>query len=124
MVCRGTPPETKPGCLALAADDCLSRVIDKRHEIDRRACAAYGLTMRPGASMTPVARGAMGQIWRLARGAERYALKELLWGADEESVRREAALTAEFAAAGVRLPGSVPARDGRFLVRLAAGLGG
>jgi Ser/Thr protein kinase RdoA (MazF antagonist) len=124
MVCRGTPPKPKPGCLALSADDCLSRVIDKRDEIARRACAAYGLTMRPGASMTPVARGAMGQIWRLDLGAERYALKELLWGADEESVRREAALTAEFAAAGVRLPGSVPARDGRFLVRLATDLGG
>ncbi len=74
--------------------------------------------------MTPVARGAMGQIWRLDLGAERYALKELLWRADEESVRSEAAVTAWLAADGIRLPSSVPARDGRFLVRLATDLGG
>lgn len=74
--------------------------------------------------MTPVARGAMGQIWRLDLGSQRYALKELLWRADEESVRRETAVTARLAAAGIRLPGSLPGRDGRFLARLTGQLGG
>jgi Ser/Thr protein kinase RdoA (MazF antagonist) len=99
-------------------------VIDCRDEIVRRACAAYGLPVEPRASMTPVARSATGHIWRLDTGAGRYALKELLWGADEASVRREAAVTARLAGAGLRLPGSVPASDGRFLVRLATDLGG
>ncbi len=97
---------------------------DGVEEIARQACAAYGLTTGPRASLTPVARGAMGQIWRLDLGSQRYALKELLWGADEESVRSEATVTARLAAAGVRLPGSLPSADGRFLVRLTGRLGG
>jgi Phosphotransferase enzyme family len=99
-------------------------VTDCDAEIARQACSAYGLTMGPRALMTPVARGAVGQIWCLDLGAERYALKELLWGGDEEPVRREAAVTARLAAAGIRLPGSLPARDGRFMVRLTGKLGG
>jgi Ser/Thr protein kinase RdoA (MazF antagonist) len=66
----------------------------------------------------------MGQIWRLDLGAERYAVKELFWESDEESVRREAGFTAHLAAAGIGLPRSLPGRDGRFLVRLPAELGG
>jgi Ser/Thr protein kinase RdoA (MazF antagonist) len=78
----------------------------------------------PRASITRVARGAVGQIWRLDLGDESYAVKELFWGADEQAVRTEAALTAQLAAAGIRLPGSLPARDGRFLARLPGDLGG
>ncbi|MGD0687751.1 MAG: phosphotransferase [Streptosporangiaceae bacterium] len=82
------------------------------------------MTTGADASMILVARGAVGRIWRLDAGAESYALKELLGGADEESVRREAACTAHFGAAGILLPGSVPAADGRFLVRLTGDLDG
>jgi Ser/Thr protein kinase RdoA (MazF antagonist) len=87
-------------------------------------CAAFGLAAGPQATISAVSRGAMGQIWRLEAGTERYAVKELFWESGEEQVRREAALTAQLAAAGIRLPRSLPGRDGRFLVRLPADLGG
>jgi Ser/Thr protein kinase RdoA (MazF antagonist) len=99
-------------------------VTDNAAEIVRQACIAYGLPMRARVSLTPVARGAMGQIWCLDLGSQRYALKELLWGADEVSARNEAAVTARLAAAGIRLPGSLPTPDGRFLARLTGQLGG
>jgi hypothetical protein len=73
-------------------------------------CCAFGLTAGPGASMIPVSRGAMGRVWCLDLGAERYALKELFWESDEESVRPEVAFTAHLASAGIRLPGSLPGR--------------
>ena len=87
-------------------------------------CAAFGLTAEPGAALIPVSRGAVGRIWRLDLGAERYAVKELFWESDEESARTEAAFTAQLESAGVRLPGSLPGRDGRFLQELAPADGG
>jgi hypothetical protein len=87
-------------------------------------CAAFGLTARPGAALIPVSRGAMGRIWRLDLGAERYAVKELFWESDEESVRPEVTFTAHLESAGIRLPGSLPGRDGRFLQELTPGHGG
>ena len=92
--------------------------------IVQQVCAAYGLRTSTRPTLTRVARGAVGQIWRLDLGAERYAVKELFWGADERAVRREAAQTAHLAAAGILLPGSLPAISGQFLVRLPADLGG
>jgi Ser/Thr protein kinase RdoA (MazF antagonist) len=87
-------------------------------------CRAFGLTAEPGASLTAVSRGGMGRIWRLDLGAERYAVKELFGESDEESVRPEVAFTARLESAGIRLPGSLPGRDGRFLQELAPGHGG
>jgi len=87
-------------------------------------CAAFGLPAGPGASITAMSRGAMGRIWRLDLGAERYAVKELFRESDEEPVRREAAVTARLEAAGIRLPGSLPGRDGRLVVPLPERLGG
>src|SRR5258708_30139353 len=78
-------------------------------------CAAFSLTATSGASMTELTRGAAGRIWRLDLGTDRYAVKELFLESDEESVRREVAVTAHLQAAGIRLPASVPGRDGRFL---------
>ena len=52
-------------------------------------CGAFGLTAGPGASIIPVSRGAMGRVWCLDLGAERYAVKELFWESDEESVHPE-----------------------------------
>jgi len=46
-------------------------------------CGAFGLTAEPGASLIPVSRGAMGRVWCLDLGAERYAVKELFWESDE-----------------------------------------
>jgi hypothetical protein len=86
--------------------------------------AAYGLAHRPPATLTPVARGAVGQISRLELGTERFAVKELFGEPDHEAVHREVAFTAKLAAAGVRLPASLPDRDGRVLVRAPAELGG
>ncbi len=82
-------------------------------------CAAFGLAARPGASITALSRGAAGRIWHLDLGADRYAVKELFVESDEESVCREVRFTAHLQAAGIRLPGSVPDRGGRFLVLLA-----
>ena len=66
----------------------------------------------------------MGQIWRLDLGADRFAVKELFWDADEESARSEAELTAHLEAAGIRLPASVPGPGGCFVARLPADSGG
>ena len=87
-------------------------------------CAAFGLPQVPGAAMIPVSRGAMGRIWRLDLGADRFAVKELFWEASEESARREAELTAHLQAAGIRLPASVPGPGGCFVARLPADSGG
>ena len=87
-------------------------------------CGAFGLTAEPGAALIPVSRGAMGRVWCLDAGAERYAVKELFWESDEEQARREAAFTAHLESAGIRLAGSLPGRGGRFLQELAPGQGG
>ena len=87
-------------------------------------CAAFGLVEVPGAALSSVSRGAMGRIWRLDLGANRFAVKELFWEASEESARREAGLTADLEAAGIRLPASVPGPGGCFVARLPADSGG
>ncbi len=87
-------------------------------------CAVFGLTADRRASITPVSRGAVGRIWRLGLGAESFAVKELFRNADEESIRREVAFAAHVAAAGIRLPISLPDRSGRFLARLPEQAGG
>ncbi len=66
----------------------------------------------------------MGRIWCLDLGAERYAVKELFREPDAESVRPEVTFTAHLESAGIRLPGSLPGRDGQFLQALAPGHGG
>ena len=87
------------------------------------ACAAFGLTPVAGASISAPSRGAAGQVWRLDLGPDRYAVKELFAGFDEESVRAEVTFTEHLRAAGIRLPGSVPAGPGRFVVRVAGQCG-
>jgi Ser/Thr protein kinase RdoA (MazF antagonist) len=98
-------------------------VIGGGSESVERVCAAFGLTAGPGAALIPVSRGAVGRIWRLDLGAERYAVKELSGEPDEEPVRLEVAFTAHLESAGIRLPGSVPGRGGRFLQKPGAGDG-
>ena len=87
-------------------------------------CGAFGLTAAPGAALIPVSRGAVGRVWCLDLGAERYAVKELFWESDEESVCAEVTFTAHLESAGIRLPGSLPGRGRRFLQELPPDHGG
>jgi Ser/Thr protein kinase RdoA (MazF antagonist) len=103
--------------------DRVSPLTDDGSMTAERVCAAFGLEAGSGASIRAVSRGAAGRIWRLDLGAERYAVKELFGESDEELVRREVAVTAYLQAAGIRLPGSLPGSDGRFLVPLTADAG-
>jgi Ser/Thr protein kinase RdoA (MazF antagonist) len=87
------------------------------------ACAAFGLAAGPRASITAVSRGATGRIWRLDLGGRQvtgYAVKQLLFEPDEASVDQETAFTAHLAAAGIRLPRSLPSPGGRYVVPFAA----
>ena len=74
--------------------------------------------------LTPVARGAMGRIWRLSLPDRDYAVKELFWAVDEAAVEREATFSAAAARAGVVSPANVRTDDGRYVCRLPAELGG
>src|SRR5262249_23858690 len=107
---------------------CVGWLAERVIRADRTAvgwiCAAFGLPDVPGAAIIPVSRGAVGRIWRLDLGADRFAVKELFWEASEESARNEAELTAHLEAAGIRLPASVPGPGGRFVAALPAEAGG
>jgi Ser/Thr protein kinase RdoA (MazF antagonist) len=81
----------------------------------------FGLDGQSPSRLTAVARGAMGQVWLLELGAERYALKMLFAAPDAEEIRHEVSFTAHLAAAGVPVPASVPAADGRILVTRPGG---
>ena len=74
-------------------------------------------------SITPGARGALGQVWRLAAGHRLYALKQVFAGAPpaRAEVEAEAAFARRAATAGVRIPASHPDRNGRYLVPLPDG---
>jgi hypothetical protein len=74
--------------------------------------------------LSPVARGAMGRIWRLSLPGHDYAVKELFWTADEAAVGREAAFRDAAAAAGVACPLNLRADDGRYICTLPRDLGG
>jgi Ser/Thr protein kinase RdoA (MazF antagonist) len=74
-------------------------------------------------SITPGARGAQGQVWRLAVGHRVFALKQVFAGTPPARVEVEAevAFTQRATAAGARLPASHPDRNGRYLVPLPDG---
>ena len=74
--------------------------------------------------LSPVARGAMGRIWRLSLPGHDYAVKELFWGADEAAAGREVAFRDAAAAAGIASPLNLRAGDGRFICHLPADFGG
>jgi Ser/Thr protein kinase RdoA (MazF antagonist) len=76
-------------------------------------------------TLVPIARGAMGRIWRLSLPGNRdYAVKELFWGHDEAAVVREAALRDAAADAGVASPANLRTIDGRYVCTLPPELGG
>jgi hypothetical protein len=72
-------------------------------------------------TMTPVTRGALGQIWKLTGNGSSWAVKELLFGCDEEQVRREAALRDSAADLGIASPRLHPNRQGAHVSRLGSG---
>ena len=98
---------------------------------------AFGLGGGP-ARLTPVARGADGQVSLLQCGAARYAVKRpfavplgdpggpdsVEGDAREAAVRREAGYLAQFGRAGIPVPEPVADGDGRFLVPIPSHLGG
>ncbi|MDQ0688241.1 hypothetical protein QF032_007281 [Streptomyces achromogenes] len=77
-------------------------------------------------AMAPVARGALGQIWKLTRkhapnglsGGPAWAVKELLFDGDEEQVLRESALRDAAEGLGIASPRLFPDRTGAYLTRL------
>ncbi|GAA4964751.1 Ser/Thr protein kinase RdoA (MazF antagonist) [Nonomuraea thailandensis] len=94
-----------------------------RAELAAALCELFGLEAA-GADVTPVGRGAMGQVWRLTAGGAAYAVKEHLWGVDERAVARGAAFQQAAATVGVRSPRNVPTPDGALVGHLPADLGG
>ncbi|GAA2381894.1 aminoglycoside phosphotransferase family protein [Streptomyces coeruleofuscus] len=68
-------------------------------------------------TMTPVTRGALGQIWKLTGNGSSWAVKELLFGCDEAQVRREAALRDSAADLGIASPRLHPDRGGAHVSR-------
>jgi hypothetical protein len=90
----------------------------------RFLAARFGLTVdSQAAELSPVTRGAMGTIWRLATGTgQTFALKELLWGGDEGQVRREVAFQ-EAAAGLVDAPVNYRSVDDSYICELPGHLG-
>lgn len=95
----------------------------------------FGLPYARG-TLTSVARGSMGQIWRLDLGeptardtgitGNRLMIKEFFWGAGDDA-EGNACVEADFcraaAAAGVNLTQSIPAVDGTYIQRLPSPAG-
>ena len=68
----------------------------------------------------PVDRGEQGQVWRLDVRGERYAVKETFAPLEDEQARLAHAFQLRAAAAGVRAPEAILAREGEVLVRFGA----
>ncbi|MFF0157532.1 phosphotransferase enzyme family protein [Streptomyces sp. NPDC005263] len=75
-------------------------------------------------TVTPVTRGALGQIWKLAGDNSSWAVKELLFGCDEGQVAREAALRDAAERMGICSPRLLPNRGGAHVSQLTPELGG
>ncbi|MEU1474466.1 phosphotransferase enzyme family protein [Streptomyces sp. NPDC001668] len=81
---------------------------------------AYGLGAAAW-TMTPVARGALGQIWKLSGNGTAWAVKELLFEKDQPDVRAESALRDAAETLGIAAPRLMPDRTGAHVVRLPGG---
>jgi Ser/Thr protein kinase RdoA (MazF antagonist) len=78
---------------------------------------AYALGAGPW-TMTPVTRGALGQIWKLSGSGTSWAVKELLFGCDADQVTEEAALQNAAQKLGISAPRLLPNREGAHVSRL------
>ncbi|MFJ1967101.1 phosphotransferase enzyme family protein [Streptomyces sp. NPDC087903] len=83
----------------------------------------YALNAGPW-TVTPVTRGALGQIWKLSGNGCSWAMKELLFGCDEEQVRREADLRQAAEDLGIASPRLIPNSQGAYVSHLPPSLGG
>ncbi|WP_330309598.1 MULTISPECIES: phosphotransferase [unclassified Streptomyces] len=75
-------------------------------------------------TMTPVTRGALGQIWKLTGNGSSWAVKELLFGCDKQQVHQEATLRNATEKLGIMSPRFIPNRDGEYVSQLPPALGG
>lgn len=72
-------------------------------------------------TVTPVARGALGQIWKLSGNGTAWAVKELLFEKDEPDVSAESALRDAAETLGISAPRLMADRTGAHVVRLPEG---
>ncbi|MFJ9714179.1 phosphotransferase enzyme family protein [Streptomyces sp. NPDC101234] len=93
------------------------------HDAVNFIAETYGLGTGPW-TMTPITRGALGQIWKLSGNGSSWAIKELLFGCDEEQVRREAALRNAAENLGIASPRLIPNRHGTHVSQLTPSSGG
>lgn len=87
------------------------------HDTADLIAETYALGAGPW-TMTPVTRGALGQIWKLSGNGSSWAVKELLFGCDEDQVRREAALREASEKLGIASPRLMPNREGAHVSHL------
>ncbi|GAB2729415.1 phosphotransferase [Streptomyces bullii] len=92
------------------------------HDAADAIAAAYRLGSGPW-RMTPVTRGALGRIWKLSGRGSSWAVKELLFGCDEQQVGREAALREAAEELGIASPRLLPNRHGAHVSRLTSSSG-
>ncbi len=89
----------------------------RMHDTADLVAETYALGAGPW-TMTPVTRGALGQIWKLSGNGSPWAVKELLFGCDEDQVRREAALREAAEKLGIASPRLMPNREGTHVSHL------
>ncbi|WP_327401250.1 phosphotransferase [Streptomyces sp. NBC_01288] len=96
------------------------------HDTADLVAETYALGAGPW-TLTPVTRGALGQIWKLSGdgsgSGSSWAVKELLFGCDEEQVRREAALREASEGLGIASPRLLANREGAYVSHLDSGSG-
>ncbi|MEV8538123.1 phosphotransferase [Streptomyces sp. NPDC051572] len=92
------------------------------HDTADLIAETYALGAGPW-TLTPVTRGALGQIWKLSGNGSSWAVKELLFGCDEDQVRREAALRETSEKLGIASPRLLPNREGAHVSHLDPGSG-
>ena len=90
----------------------------RMHDTADLVAETYALGAGPW-TLTPVTRGALGQIWKLSGNGSSWAVKELLFGCDEDQVRREAALREAAEGLGIASPRLLPDREGAYVSHLA-----
>ena len=88
-----------------------------------RLAEVYALGSGPW-TITPVTRGALGQIWKLSGNGREWAVKEMLFGCDEQQVRQEAGLRDTSERLGIASPRLFANRDGAYVSKLPARFGG
>lgn len=76
---------------------------------------AYGLG-EPATLSGPVARGQLGQVWRLTTPASAYAVKEWFASPDAAQIERDAEFSEQARAAGVLTPAVVRTRQGEVVL--------